>query len=100
MSGKALCEFGFKAHPAKHNREQVEEENTGQAGDLPPWTPHTRTRSREDFCAFREAAYLCPNQTTLETGRGSYSFTYFVHEVLIYSVSIQEQRGYDEVSGA
>lgn len=31
VSGKVMCESGFKAHPAKHNREQVEEENTGLA---------------------------------------------------------------------
>lgn len=50
VSGKAICEFGFKAHPAKHNREQVEEK--AQAGLVtpppPPWTPHRR--SRGDFC--------------------------------------------------
>lgn len=31
VSGKVICESGFKAHPAKHNREQVEEKNTGRA---------------------------------------------------------------------
>lgn len=60
MSGKRICESGFKAHQAKHNKEQVEGENVDQALYLPPSlaTVEKCSRPRREDRSFL-CMYLC-----------------------------------------